>query len=63
MKTQMTCTRCGGQIQYVEPPLLPEGIGSAWWEGYFHVDRRQEHFVAVGWHPETPMGPGGVTQR
>jgi len=45
----VTCTRCGGLIQHVDAPPIPEGWGSAGWEGWFHLDRDREHFKPVGW--------------
>jgi len=43
------CTRCGGPIQHVDAPPVPEGWRGGTWEGWFHLDRSQEHFTPVGW--------------
>ena len=49
-----TCTLCKGLIQYVDAPSLPQGIGAASWEGWFHVDPSKEHFGRVGWYGIDP---------
>jgi hypothetical protein len=47
---QTACTRCDGEIQHADSPRLPQGVSFARWEGWFHVDKTIEHFMAVGWY-------------
>lgn len=49
-----TCTLCGGLIQHARSPSLPDGIGGACWEGWFHLDPAKEHFRRVGWYGIDP---------
>lgn len=57
-----TCTRCGGLIQHVGAPPLPDGYAAGAWEGYFHLNKAHEHFMSVGWYDLKPHEQDGPAE-